>query len=75
MQVKLHGYVHEANGISLQILPETPVEEALLNILWMHGHLEVGHPCGELGNAGFRITGMQGGNHAVSETEVFASTK
>lgn len=56
MQVKAHGYMHSSNGLSLQLIPETEVEEALLKIIWQHGKLETGHPCGEQGAVGYRVS-------------------
>ena len=59
MQVKLQNYQHAGNGISLQLYPETDVEEELLRGLWMHGNLKTGHPCKAKGDTGFYVEWKQ----------------
>lgn len=44
MKVRLTTYLHSQNGVSLQLVPETPVEESLLKGVWNHGKLKTGHP-------------------------------
>lgn len=55
MKLKLITYAHASNGLSLQLCPETEVEQGLLKSIWQHGVLETGHPCGEMGGTGFYI--------------------
>ncbi len=44
MKIKASHYTSKAGGLSLQLVPETPVEEAILKGFWDHGELrpEVG---------------------------------
>jgi hypothetical protein len=47
MKIELVNYKDDTNGISLCVVPETPVEEELLRGLWRHGSLGKGYPtCG-----------------------------
>jgi hypothetical protein len=43
MKVELQNFEHVENGISLRLVPETPIEEKLLVGMWKHGYLEIGH--------------------------------
>lgn len=62
MKVKIVTYGHAENGISLQVIPETDEEEALLHGLWKHGRMELGHPSGEKGGIGFYVSWRQKGD-------------
>jgi len=65
MKVKLTSYAHADNGISLQIIPETDAEDAILRGFWRHGNLNTGHPCGE----GVSATGFYIGYKFKEEKE------
>jgi len=41
MKLKLYTYVHEANGLALQVIPETEPEQAILHALWKFGRLDI----------------------------------
>ena len=56
MKIKLVTYEHADNGISLQVIPETDEEEALLHGVFKHGKMELGHPCKEKGGIGFYLS-------------------
>lgn len=60
MKIESHGYVHEAR-ISLVLVPETPVEETLLKMLWKHGRLEVCYGPGYSITTGREVTQEAGG--------------
>ena len=42
MKVEAYSYEHEP-GVSLQIVPETEVEQILLQSLWKHGSMELNY--------------------------------
>lgn len=42
MKVEAYSYEHES-GVSLQLVPESDVEQVLLKSLWKHGRLEVNY--------------------------------
>lgn len=62
MKVKLQNFEHEENGISLQLFPDTDVEEQLLLGLWLHGEMKTGHPCQAKGATGFYVSWKQNKN-------------
>ena len=41
MKLKLYTYIHEANGLALQVIPETEPEQAILHALWKFGRLDI----------------------------------
>ncbi|KKM93798.1 hypothetical protein LCGC14_1204630 [marine sediment metagenome] len=43
MKTRLFTYVHESNGLSLEIVPETDTEAELLAALWKHGRMETSY--------------------------------
>ncbi len=55
MKVEVQTYVHSANGLSLQLIPETEQEASLLHGFWKHGKLEFGHPCSAKFGTGYYI--------------------
>jgi len=56
MQVKLITYEFQACGLSLQLLPESPTEERLLDSFWRFGRLKVGHPGdAKIGDCGYYV--------------------
>jgi len=59
MKVQIVNYVHPDNGISLQLMPETELEIALLKSFWTHGTLGTGHPCSAPGGTGYYITAFK----------------
>ena len=59
MKIEMVNYEHAENGISLQICPETDVEEGLLRGLFQHGKAETGHPGNAKGNTGFYLNWKQ----------------
>lgn len=56
MKVKLVNYEHAENGVSLQLIPESDVEEQLLRSIWKHGKMNLGHPGKEQGGIGFYVS-------------------
>ena len=61
MKVLLVTYEHEANGLSLQIEPESEIEAKLLKQFWRFGKLQTGHPCGaKHGDIGYYLTAFRG---------------
>lgn len=68
MKVKLNDFVHEENGLALQLLPETETEGELLKAFLSHGRIESGHPCeAKFGGLGFYIKAW--GKNKVGEEE------
>ena len=43
MKARLVGYESDTNGLSLEVIGETPTETALLVAFWKHGRLERGN--------------------------------
>ncbi len=43
MKTRVFSYMHEANGLAIEIVPETDTEEELLAAVWKHGTMETGH--------------------------------
>lgn len=43
MKLELITFCARSNGVSLKVIPETPVEESLIRGLWRHGELTVGY--------------------------------
>lgn len=43
MKCRLYTYVHESNGIAIELMPETDVELHLLAGFWKFGRLEKAH--------------------------------
>lgn len=44
MKVEIRGYAHPKNGMSLDVIPETPHEAQLLKVMWPHASLSTGYP-------------------------------
>ena len=59
MYIKLKSYMSAENGLSLQIYPETNVEEELLRGFFKHGNMETGHQCKAEGKTGFYLKWKQ----------------
>ena len=43
MKVRLYSYVHESNGLAVEVVPETSDEEELIAALWKFGQMETGY--------------------------------
>lgn len=58
MKTKLKSYVHSENGLSLQLIPETEMEEGILTVIFKHGEMEITHSSGEQGKRGYSLSWM-----------------
>lgn len=43
MKVHVLSYVHAANGLAIEVVPETDAESAVLSAAWKHGSLETAY--------------------------------
>ena len=43
MKARLIRYVHESNGLSVEVIPETEDEQTFLDAIWEFGHLDSGY--------------------------------
>ena len=70
MKLKLYTYVHEENGIALQVIPETEPEQVLLDALWRFGRLDIVHTCNNSVSTGFIVKAFQdAGTEQATATE------
>jgi len=43
MKARIFAYVHAANGLSVEIVPETEAESAVLSAAWKHGYMDTAY--------------------------------
>lgn len=55
MKVDLTHYDHRSNGVSLFLIPETPIERKLLEALFKHGRLMTCNGIMDNSTCGFAI--------------------
>lgn len=70
MKVQLYSYLHEGNGLSVEVLPETDAEDKLLSAMWKHGRLAVVHSSDNpRSTAGYVITAFRGSTEPATSSE------
>lgn len=71
MQARVYTYVHESNGIAVEVIPETEAEDVLLDSLWRFGKKEIVHSEANPSSRGYivRAFACLGKTEAAKATE------
>lgn len=56
MKIEVFHGAHSENGISLYLVPETPIERSILSAFWRHGKLERTNGIADRSPEGFAIS-------------------